>query len=258
MTEQLAQQNKGVDYQPHTSIAKNFYQKADGVYAYITRLYLADGRMRFRGAPFMKEPPPDLSERGTESIADHMWAANVMWMATYPITPHIASAVSVTDVSSMITIHDIGEIGDGDISAYLQLNGVGENRQEHEFEVFNALTDKLPEESQQSLNMLHDRYEKEKNNPQTTDKEVLLAKIFDMLQGDHFVLTQHLDFSIEPQAHVQIISKKLLPYASRFRELLLQEGNADAAEELSMLLSHHLYQYQKLGVAIPSDFHLSV
>lgn len=258
MKDQLLKQNKSIDYQPQTSDVKHFYQKADSVYAFINRLYQADGRMRFRGAPFMKEPPAELSEQGTESIADHMWATNVMWMTTYPILPHMAETISVSDISSLITLHDIGEIGDGDISAYLQLQGVGKDRQVHEFEVFTALTEVLPDESNKALNALHERYEREKNDPQTKDKEVLLAKIFDTLQGDHFVLTQHTDFSIEPQSHVRIITQKLLPYASHLRDLFLQESNHTAAEELSMLLSHHLYQYQKLDVVIPSDFSLGL
>jgi 5'-deoxynucleotidase YfbR-like HD superfamily hydrolase len=254
MTEQAPKRDRICDYRPQTPGAEQFYDKADKVYTFMGKMYQAYGRMRFRDSPYMNEPPPELSEPGTESIADHMWSVNLLWMSTQPIMPHVAAAVSVDEVSSFLTMHDIGEIGDGDISAYRQINGDGMNRREQEFIIFNALTAVLPEESQQLLNTLHDRYEQEKNDPQTTDKEVLLAKIFDTLQGDHFVLTQHDDFSIEPEAHVRIVTQKLLPYATRLRELFLEEKNYDAAQEITLLMSHHLHQYQKKAVAIPSDF----
>lgn len=242
-----------IDHTASTPEEATLFTNLDSVYQFMANIYPAYSRMRFRGAAFMKEPTPDLSQLGEESIADHMWAATVMWEALTPILPHLSSTVDTRNLSRFILIHDMGEIANGDISAALQLKGHGKNRAEKEMQGFNDLAAMLPEASRDIFVGTHDQYEREKNNPETQDKEVLLAKIMDMIQGDHFVLSQSIDFSGSSHVHYRIVSEKLVPYAKRLHSLLTDEGELAAAQELHGLIKHHLYQYQQKGTVITYD-----
>ncbi len=226
------------------------FQELDQLYSFMSGVYPAYDRMRFRGASFMKEPIPDLTNVGQESIADHMWATLLMWDALYPLLPAFSQTINPARVSSYILTHDMGEIADGDISATLQLDGYGKNRAEIELVNFKRLTSLLPQASQTIFDQTHLRYEEEKSNPETNDKEVLIAKIMDSVQGDHFVLDQSIDFNGSLEIHKKILARSLMPYVQRLSAILQKEGELLAAEEIRILIKHHLHEYQKRGVHI--------
>jgi|GEM_PF-2872282 len=238
------------DHAPSTKRELDGYEQLDAVYSFMDKLYVAYGRMRFRGAAFMQQPIKDLSNLGEESISDHMWAATVMWEGITPLFPHITAATDPSQVSRYILMHDIGEIAEGDISIVRQINGDGKGRREKEEASFLELTKTLPGATRVVFETTHQLYEEGKNDPVTQNKEVLLAKIMDMIQGDHFVLTQSVDFATHSDLHNTIVSTKLIPYAKRLIKILRDEGNEDAAVEIELLIEHHLYQYQKKGTHI--------
>lgn len=240
------------DFTPQTPREISFFKKNDEVSAFMDRAYDAYGIMRFHGAPFMKQPQLDHTNRGEESISSHMWAVELLWEATHPIVPNLTNAVNVNNIFKYIRIHDLGEIGDGDISIVRQLNGEGKDRAKREEVIFSEITSLLPQESQVSIRQTHNEYEKEKNDSLTKNKDVLLAKILDTMQGDHFVLSQSINFDQYKDLHKKIVNRALLPYVSRLYNLLQEDESIQAMKELQLLLKHHLYQYQKRGVFIES------
>ncbi|MBI5045041.1 MAG: HD domain-containing protein [Candidatus Levybacteria bacterium] len=238
------------DHSPSSIKEKGLFEQFDGVYAFMKQVYPAYSRMRFRGSPYMTEPIPDLIFEGQESIADHMWASMLMWEATHPIMPSLVQTLNPDLISQFILTHDIGEIANGDVSAVLQLNGHGINRAEHELESFYDLTSLLPQPSQDRFNKIHLHYENEKNDPQTLDKNVLMAKIMDMIQGGHFVLAHSTNLSTMPDIQINIVTTKLLPYVDRLIQVLKDEGQLEAISEMRTLIKHHLFQLQKLGINV--------
>lgn len=86
------------DYSPKSAREKQFYQNADNVYIFIKEIYIAYGRMRFRGVPFMKEPAAEFASLDEESIAEHMWATGIFWMVISPLTPSLTRLVDSKDV----------------------------------------------------------------------------------------------------------------------------------------------------------------
>jgi len=151
----------------------------------------------------------------------------------------------------MLFIHDIGEIEQGDVSAVLQLQGVGTNRAEIEQDAFTKLTSILPKKSAIPLQRINKRYEKEKNDSNTQDKEALMTKIMDTIQGDHYVITHSIDMKTYAPIHSRIIAAKLFPYVKQLENLLAREGNDLGVKQLHIFIKHHLYQYQKREGTIP-------
>lgn len=240
------------DYSPKTPQEKAFFEKNDGVSQFMKEAYEAYGVMRFAGAPYMRQPQVDHHNRGEESIAAHMWAVGLLWEVTYPIMPHLTKIIDPEKVHRYVRIHDIGEIGDGDVSVVRQFNGEGKNRAQREEVVFSEISSLLPTESQIFIRQTHDQYEKEKNDYQTQNKEVLLAKMFDTLQGDHFVLTQGINFEDHSDIHKRIVIAKLLPFSKQLQKLLHDSDQIEAIEEVNLLIKHHLYLYQQKGISIES------
>lgn len=230
---------------------QELFKKFDGIYTTLAKLHPAYGRMRFRGAPFMPQPPEDLERNGLEDIAGHMWLTTITSRIILPVIPNAAKDIDQMTLTDMLLIHDIGEITHGDVSAFLQLNGHGKDRKEREDLAFGEIILELPEEVREELHTTHERYEREKNNPETRDKEALLAKIIDTVQGNHYVLTHSPNFSKYTDAHLAIVQKKLLPFTRRLEDVLKKEGNKRGAEEINSFTRHHLSLYKSKGVTIP-------
>lgn len=243
--------NMTPDFHPRTSNEADSYHRFDSMYSTLKQLYPAYGRMRFRGSPFMPEPPADLERVGLEDIADHMWMATITSRLLLPILPHTTMSVDGLKIVDMLLIHDIGEIANGDVSAVLQLQGHGQTRAEDETHAFHKIISDLPDDIKESLTATHDEYEREKNDPNTTNKEALIAKIIDTIQGNHYVLTHSPNFKEHAELHTQIVSTKLLPHTKRLEEILQDEGNSQGVTEMHLFTRHHLHMYQKRGVSIP-------
>lgn len=230
---------------------EELFKKFDGIYETLTNLHPANTTWRFRHAPFMPQPPEDSDYSGIENIAGHMWLTTELARLVFHVLPHATENMDKMTILDMLSLHDIGEIAHGDVSAYLQLNGYKGNRKEQEDEAFLDIISPLPEETKTLLVQTQQRYEKEKNNPQTNDKEALFAKIMDTVQGDHNVLTYSPNFQDYALDYKKILEAKLLPFTKRLEEVLLDEKNEEGAREINTFTRHHLSLYRKKGVFIP-------
>lgn len=242
---------KDTDYSPLTKSEIVLFAELDKAYLFMKSIYQLYGRMRFRGAPFMKDPTKDLATIGEESVSEHLFSVTLFWDILHPIIGNVSRSLNVQVVSEMLFIHDIGEIEQGDISAVLQLQGVGKDRATVEQDAFTGLTSILPKKSARSLLRTNQRYETEKNDANTQDKESLMTKIMDTIQGDHYVITHSIDMKTYAPIHSRIIAAKLFPYVRQLEKLLVKENNNLGAKQLDIFIKHHLYQYQKREGTIP-------
>jgi len=242
---------KDTDYSPQTKLEITLFADLDKAYLFMQSIYQLYGRMRFRGAPFMKDPAKDLTNIGEESVGEHLFSVTLFWEILHPIIGNVSNSLQVQKVSQMLFIHDIGEIEQGDISAVLQLQGVGTNRAAIEQDAFTKLTSILPKKSALFLQRINHRYEKEKNDLNTQDKEALMTKIMDTIQGDHYVITHSIEMKTYAPIHSRIIAAKLFPYVKQLEKILAKEGNNLGVKQLHIFIKHHLYQYQKREGTIP-------
>lgn len=228
------------------------YKELDGVYDFLEQIYKLYGRMRFRGAGFMKVPTPELETIGEESVAEHLFSCTLLWKLLSGVLKQNGINVDSETISNMVLIHDIGEIEQGDVSAVLQLQGKGKDRKNVEDKAFEEISSLLPQSSGKLIKETNERYEREKNNPTTNDKEVLIAKIIDTLQGDHYVTTNSIDLVGFTDTHQKIISIKLYPYVLRLIEILEKEKNKIGSEFMKSMIRHHLFNYEKKGSYLSS------
>ena len=227
------------------------FKKLDGIYETLTNLHPANTTWRFRHAPFMPQPPEDSEYAGVENIAGHMWLTTELAKLVFHVLPNATQNMDKMTILDMLSLHDVGEIAHGDVSAYLQLNGYKGNRKEQEDEAFLDIISPLPQETKALLLKTHTRYEKEKNNPHTNDKEALFSKVMDTIQGDHNVLTYSPNFLEYAVDHKKILEAKLLPFTKSLEEVLIGEENEEGAREINNFTRHHLLLYKKRGVHIP-------
>lgn len=244
---------KEYKYAPKNIAEEKFFDELSGVFNFMKQAYRLYGRMRFRGADFMKDPTPELKGIGEESVAEHLFSSLLLWQLVTPVLPNLSRLIDKESIQQMILIHDIGEVAQGDVSATNQLKGKGKNRKIVEEKAFNSLLKKLPVRSRNALKSEHQRYEIEKANKLTQDTTVLIAKVIDMLQGGHYLLINSINFADHSDHYQQVMDTGFFPYTKRLLTILKEENELEAAQEVRMLIKFYLLQYEKNGAKMVSE-----
>ena len=145
-------------------------------------------------SPFFSELNPNFKE----SDLEHVLGMKILAQNIKTTCPYLTTEVNMNQVSNMIDLHDVGEIQTQDILA----NGRNDNsltvirQRQQEAEAAQSIIIyfiKGDEQQQNALN-LYFRFEKQTNPSfQTDDKEALLARFIDKLQGDIVFFKNYID-----------------------------------------------------------------
>lgn len=214
-----------------------------GAFAVNQRLSQAYGVHRFLKSPGMQE----LSSGFSESIAEHMWRAALLWDNSVELLPGLAESVDAKHVHDLIMVHDVGEFYDGDISRFVKAGESTNNMQakfESEARAVSQITEGLAPFQKQWYKDAFDDFE----NPDHTkrSKESLVANLFESIQGD-FTFFDHSELHtreiggelVTTEKFIEdtrrVVGKYTRPHFVRLIQLFKEESNNRALDDINKL-----------------------
>ena len=194
---------------------------------------------RWKNVPFMKEAQRNGFE---ESISEHSFS--VIRLYTYCQLQFPSLMRYYPDVLMHIVPHDDPEIFIDDITLHDQvLNGIKKNG---ELEAFRTFNEELPETIARTLT---DNFEQfEKPSPSITDTHAALAKLFDVLQGNHVALTKGENLPEHSSDIIKILRARFTPIARRTIELLQRDGDIESADAIKIIVLDHVKRIREKGI----------
>ena len=130
-----------------------------------------------------------------------------------------------------------------------QLEGTGANKSQIERHHLVAMIADLPPKLQTTILAGFDLFET-KPVELIQDTAVLLTKMIDTLQGNHYILA--LGNNLEQYAELinKVINKHLGGTARHLISILEEQNHTDAAEVIRVIVRHHLNDWKKAGINI--------
>ena len=224
------------------------------LYDFMASAYMGNWQYRWGGVPWMEK---SAKAGRQESILAHQWACMGFWTILKDMCPALSLMVDTRKIYEIIWSHDLGETFIGDISQYRQLDGLGVNKHILERrELLKMSRHLLPKTSKRILGYFD---EFEKPIEKITKVEVLVAKLLDVIEGNHFALVFGDGLSQYPEKIEQIVNKTFVRVSARLLEVLKLRGKLKAYKEVLLIVEHHLKHYRKLGIKVkhPALYRLS-
>lgn len=211
----------------------------DGIYSTLALSYRGYDVKRWRNVPFMKEAQQDGFE---ESTTEHGFSAIRLYTYFQLLFPSLQAYFP--GVALRLVPHDDPEIYIGDITLHDQvLNGVTKNGEIAAFKRFN---EELPETMAQTLTDNFEQFEKPPSS--ITDTHAALAKLFDVLQGNHVALTKGTNWSEHSTDIIKILRARFTPIAQRTIELLQRDGDSASADAIRIIVVDHVKRIREKGI----------
>lgn len=199
------------------------------------------------GTPYMREA----NKKGKkESILAHQWSMMALWYQIRRLCPNLNAAVNSERVYEIVIYHDLGEIAQGDISMFRQIQGHGTNKAEVERQELGRLTSGVAPKTRKEILANFDGFERDPLK--ITDLEVLVAKFLDTFQGNHFASVFGNDLAANSEIISKIAHKRYLAYATNLINFLKKKHLSKAAKEVEILYQYHLKHLHSLGVNLRS------
>jgi len=217
----------------------------DGLYDFIEEAYKANSVFRFDGTPFMEAAPQ-------ESIAGHMWSTLLHWFNLKSLCPALAAAVDSERVYEILLMHDLPEIGQGDVSMFQQLAGNGSGKRAIERKALHSLSQTLPNETRDTWLHYFDEFEAE-DITRVTDTAILVARMIDTIQGSFYALTYGDNPVAHAATHNKIINQHLGGTVRQLIAVLEGSGHEYAAGEVRTIMQHYITLWQQKGVKLELD-----
>ncbi len=145
------------------------------------------------------------------------------------------------ELLTMIIVHDVGEIGTGDVVLTNQgtLDGIRKKKLEPRWAKY-ALHKSLPREQAQKIIPIYNRFEV----PADNDRVALIAKLMDKAQASGHVARNIIAYNLDKQDYVQFEFRNNLPITlkpgARLMELCRSE---EAARQLQSFLQEHVLDH---------------
>ncbi len=220
-------------------------KQLEGIYHFMAESYKGNWIYRWGVTPYM-EKANKTGKR--ESILAHQWGMMALWFQIRRICPKLNALVSTEKIYEVIINHDLGEIAEGDVSMFQQIQGLGANKVSVERREIERLTSKIPASTKKEIVSTFDKFEADLDKIQ--DLEFLVAKFLDGFQGNHFAITYGNDLS----AHSAIISKishrRFMAFGPRLMEVLKKKGYKAAAAEVQVVYDFHLSKMKEKGIIL--------
>lgn len=225
-------------------------RKLNGISNFVINSLKANFNFRFRDEPYMLS---SFKEDRRESIAGHMWGVSVLWLALRDYCPKLSSLVNSEKIFEILLCHDLGEIIRGDTPIYEQYL-TGESKKDIERKDLEILVKDLSKKSQKKILENFDKFE---NIEQTTDLEILVARLMDSLQGSFFVFA-HGNNLVELADLRNVLTKKHFGgVVERLFKVLDDKQEKQAKEEIKNLLEDHIKLWSEIGVKIRHESYFS-
>ena len=217
----------------------------NGIYKLMSNVYEGNWQYRWHGTPHMSE---SLLANKKESILAHQLACIGFWFNLRIVCPNLNKIVDSVKIYEIFWGHDLGEIFTGDVSQTMQINGVGLDKSNIERKEIIEISKAAPREISRIL--LHNFDLFEKNHKKINSIEVLICKLIDNIQGNHFAMVFGNDFKINSDLINKVINRSFMKAANRLLEVLNDTGNKKAYNEAKTVIEHHLRLINKSGVKV--------
>lgn len=181
---------------------KNSDKKLDTIYRFMAETYEGNWSYRWGGVPWMKHR----AKAGkNESILAHEWACMGFWLVLKDVCPALRALVDTTEIYERVWGHDMGETFIGDISQFRQLRGAGKDKHVLEQEEIRRMTAALSPQTARKLQKYSLYFEKPIEK--VTKLEVLVAKLIDTIQGNHFAFVYARGLTKDPDRVAKIVER---------------------------------------------------
>jgi 5'-deoxynucleotidase YfbR-like HD superfamily hydrolase len=217
----------------------------NGIYEFMSNVYEGNWSYRWSGTPHMIN---SLSKNKRESILAHQLACIGFWFNLRRICPNLSKLVDSTKIYEIFWGHDLGEIFTGDVSQTMQVKGYGLNKKKVERQEIIKMSKKAPKEISKILLHNFDLYENDYEK--INSLEILVCKLIDNMQGNHFAIVFGNDFKIHSNLISKIVNRSLIRAARQLLKVLKQKRNKKAHKEAELLIEHHLGVIKKSGTKL--------
>ena len=189
-----------------------------------------------------------------ESILAHQWACIGFWLTLKDVCPALSSLIDTQEIYERVRSHDMGETFVGDISQFRQINGGGKDKHLIEQKEIERITKLIPSKTSRKIRGYFK--ESEKPREEITNLGVLVSKLIDSLQGNHFALVfaEGLGSLQNKDSVKKIVERTTVRTALQLLKVLKQKGHVKAYKEVLAVVNHHLDYYRKLGIKIDFDY----
>ena len=228
-------------------MTKKKKKSLDSIYEFMADAYRGNWTYRWNGVPYMQKR---IKSGQQESILAHQWACIGFWFLMREVCPNLAKLVNTQEIYERVWSHDLGETFLGDISQYRQVNGEGDGKHVLEYEEVMRMAKNLPKKTKKDLSNYVKNYGH--NLEKVTKLEVLVAKLIDTIQGNHFslVFAQGLGDKKYKLTVAKIVERTSVKAARQILKILKQKGRKAAYQEVLDFINHHLAYYKAKGVPI--------
>jgi 5'-deoxynucleotidase YfbR-like HD superfamily hydrolase len=213
-------------------------------YDFMSNVYFGNWQYRWKGTPHMG----NFLKNKKESILAHQLACIGFWFNLRRICPNLNKLVDSEKIYEILWIHDLGEIFIGDISQSLQINGEGINKSQIERKEIIKMAGKIPKKTLKTILQNFDAFEKK--HEEINSLEVLVCKLIDNIQGNHFAIVFGNDFKIHSDLINKILNRSFIKAASRLLEVLKKRNNKKAYKEVKSVVTYFISLYKKSGAKL--------
>jgi 5'-deoxynucleotidase YfbR-like HD superfamily hydrolase len=213
----------------------------DNLYKIMSEAYKGNWQYRWSDTPYLEKT---VKAGKTESVVGHVWGTMEFWFNLRRLCPELDALVDTTEVYEIILNHDLGETHVGDMSLYRKIHGDKEDKKSERYAV--EQISKSNSDTQKELLNWFDEFEKE---IEKIDRlEVLIAKLVDNLQGDHYAISYGHDLSSYSEPINKILQLRFVINTNRLIEVLEEREESGAAEEIKQVAKHHAEAIKNAGI----------
>lgn len=211
----------------------------------MSNVYEGNWQYRWYGTPHMAN---SFSKNKKESILAHQLACIGFWFNLRRICPNLNRLVDSIKIYEIFWGHDLGEIFIGDVSQARQVKGEGVNKSKIERQEIIKMSKRAPKEIRKTLLYNFDSFENDYEKINSV--EILVCKLIDSMQGNHFAVVFGNDFKINFDLINKIVNRSFIKAASRLLQVLKQRKNKRAYEEVRSIVEYHINLIKKSGIKL--------
>jgi len=217
----------------------------EATYKFMSNVYLGNWQYRFIGTPHMANM---FRKNKKESILAHELSCIGFWFNLRRICPNLNKLVNSEKVYEILWGHDLGEVFAGDISQSLQIKGMGINKSQTERKEIIKMAGKIPKTTLKILLQNFDDFEKKTEG--ITSIEILVCKLIDNIQGNHFAVVFGNDFKKNSDLINKVLNRSFVRTTRRLLQVLKEGGHKKAYEEVESVVTYLVSLFKKAGTKL--------
>lgn len=142
----------------------------------------------------------------------------------------------------------MGEIFVGDISQPQQIKGKGVGKSKIERQEIIKMAGKIPKKTLKTLLQNFDAFEEK--TEEMNSIEILVCKLIDNIQGNHFAVVFGNDFRTHSDLINKVLNRSFIRTIRRLLEVLKNGGHKKAHKEVESVVNYLIYLFKKSGVKL--------